>query len=67
MTLPSRRDLLALASGAGVALAFGRPLAAQSASPAALTAREAEVQLAPPAYPATRIWGYDGGSRRAGA
>ena len=59
MTLPSRRDLLALGGAAGVALAFGRPLAAQNASPAALTAREAEVQLAPPSYPATRIWGND--------
>ena len=44
---------------AGLAAApFARPLAAQGTP--TLTAREGSVQLAPPSYPETPVWSYDG-------
>ena len=49
-----RRGFLAGAAAAVLA----RP--APAAAPAELRAAEGQVQLAPPGYPATRMWAYDG-------
>ena len=62
----SRREFLTAGAGAvGTSLvALGsvapRGLLAQEAPVPDLTAREASVQLAPPDYAPTRIWGYEG-------
>ncbi len=54
----TRRDFLALA-GASIGMALPIRALAQTGSET-LVAREASVQLLPPDYPRTRIWGYGG-------
>jgi FtsP/CotA-like multicopper oxidase with cupredoxin domain len=56
----TRREFLC--AGGAASLLAGLPNMAFSASeiPSVLTAKAEEVQLAPPQYPRTEIWGYDG-------
>lgn len=55
----SRRDLLRM--GAGLAVGGLMPSVGTAATdPVQLIAKPASIQLAPPEYPRTRIWGYDG-------
>lgn len=64
----TRRDFLRLSASLGlgtlvpVGLGTLMPgtLRAATPEPITLTARPAQVQLAPPDYPQTEIWGYDG-------
>lgn len=56
----SRRDILKIGAAAGLASMVPTRLLAQTDSAPVLTAREAGMQLAPPDYPQTAIWGYDG-------
>ena len=56
----SRRDILKIGAAAGLASTAPSNLFAQSNSAVPLTAREASLQLAPPDYPQTAIWGFDG-------
>lgn len=56
----SRRDILKIGAAAGLASTAPSHLFAQSNSAVPLTAREASMQLAPPDYPHTAIWGFDG-------
>jgi FtsP/CotA-like multicopper oxidase with cupredoxin domain len=56
----SRRDILKIGAAAGFASTAPSNLFAQSNSAVPLTAREASLQLAPPDYPQTAIWGFDG-------
>lgn len=63
--MSTRRDILRYGLGygvlAGTGLAFPNTLAAQSRSAQeTIVAQVASAQLAPPEYPATEIWGYDG-------
>ena len=56
----TRREFLC--AGGAASLLAGLPNMAFSASenPTLLTAKAEDVQLAPPQYPKTKIWGYDG-------
>jgi FtsP/CotA-like multicopper oxidase with cupredoxin domain len=58
--MTTRRELFG--QGAAAIAALTAPALARAATPrfAELTARPARVQLAPPSYPQTEIWGYDG-------
>lgn len=58
--MTTRREFLG--QGAAAIAALTVPTLARAATPrfAELTARPARVQLAPPPYPRTEIWGYDG-------
>ena len=57
---PSRRTVLSLGTGLGLAVAAPRMLTAATQDTADLLAREASVQLAPPGYPHTAVWAFDG-------
>lgn len=58
--MTTRREFLG--QGAAVIAALTAPAMGRAATPRfdQFTARPANVQLAPPAYSKTEIWGYDG-------
>ena len=58
--MTTRRDFLL--NGVASASALALPVTARAVTPQfeELVARQAAVQLAPPSYPKTEIWGYDG-------
>ena len=58
--MTTRRDFLL--NGVASASILALPRTARAATPRfdGLNARQAAVQLAPPSYPTTEIWGYDG-------
>ena len=55
-----RRDFLLRSATAAAALALPRTARAETTQFAEFKARSAAIQLAPPPYPKTEIWGYDG-------
>lgn len=59
MTL-TRRNLLHMGTTLGLGAMLPGAIRASTSGPHLLTARVADVQLAPPDYPKTQIWGYDG-------
>ncbi|MEY8119997.1 multicopper oxidase family protein [Falsihalocynthiibacter sp. BN13B15] len=56
----TRRDVLQMGAAFGVAAMVPTIGRAQTADMQRIVARPASVQLAPPEYPKTDIWGYDG-------
>lgn len=56
----SRRKILKIGGAAGLVAMTPARLLAENASVPTLIARESSVQLAPPNYPKTEIWGYNG-------
>ena len=56
----TRRDILRMGATLGLGTMIPGTIRAATPTPMPLTASVADVQLAPPDYPKTRIWGYDG-------
>ena len=56
----TRRDILRMGATLGLGTMIPGTIRAATPTPMPLTASIADVQLAPPDYPKTRIWGYDG-------
>ncbi|MSU88481.1 multicopper oxidase domain-containing protein [Rhodobacteraceae bacterium 2CG4] len=59
--MTTRRDFLSHSAAAAAALALPRIARAATPQFVEFKARPAAVQLAPPSYPKTEIWGYGGG------
>lgn len=56
----TRRDVLRMGATLGLGTLVPGTIRAAATDPTLLTARVADVQLAPANYPLTQIWGYDG-------